>query len=44
LASQALTLFTTPVVYIGFERMRQAFRGAERSQSGGVDLSASHTS
>jgi len=35
--SQALTLFTTPVVYIWFERMRQALRGAEHSQSGDAD-------
>jgi multidrug efflux pump len=42
--SQALTLFTTPVVYIWFERMGRALRGAEHSQSGQVDLSASHTS
>jgi hypothetical protein len=38
------TVGTTPVVYIWFERMGQALRGAGHSQSGGADLSASHTS
>jgi multidrug efflux pump len=42
--SQALTLFTTPVVYIWFERMRQALGGAEHSQSGEADPTASYTS
>ena len=41
LVSQALTLFTTPVVYIWFERMREALRRAEDSKSSEADPTAS---
>jgi multidrug efflux pump len=38
LVSQVLTLFTTPVIYLAFDRVASRFRGLPRSEEGGEPL------
>ncbi|MGO9512092.1 MAG: MdtB/MuxB family multidrug efflux RND transporter permease subunit [Steroidobacteraceae bacterium] len=41
LVSQVLTLFTTPVIYLAFDRLASRFRGQPQSEAGGEPLADS---
>jgi multidrug efflux pump len=43
LVSQVLTLFTTPVIYLAFDRVSKKARDARRQAAGGDELAGSPT-
>jgi len=43
LVSQVLTLFTTPVIYLAFDRIAKRVRSRTEAESGGADLADSPT-